>query len=38
MSMGGDGEIVRRILQDVAEFVGDAKQYDDMTVILLKKA
>jgi len=30
-------EIIETILQDVTNFVGDAKQYDDMTVVVLKK-
>jgi len=30
-------EIIETILQDVADFVGNAEQYDDMTVVVLKK-
>ena len=30
-------EIIESILQDVADFVGDAEQYDDMTVVVVKR-
>jgi len=30
-------EIIETILQNVASFVGDAQQYDDMTVVVIKK-
>jgi ligand-binding sensor domain-containing protein len=30
-------EIIKAILQDVADFVGTAEQYDDMTVVVMKK-
>ena len=31
-------EIIKSILQDVTDFVGTAEQYDDMTVVVVKKA
>jgi len=30
-------EMIKTILQDVADFVGTAEQYDDMTVVVVKK-
>jgi serine phosphatase RsbU (regulator of sigma subunit) len=30
-------EIIETILQDVSDFVGSAEQYDDMTVVVLKR-
>jgi serine phosphatase RsbU (regulator of sigma subunit) len=30
-------KIIEAILQDVAGFVGTAEQYDDMTVVVVKK-
>jgi len=35
-TMNGE-EIIETILQDVADFVGGAEQYDDMTVVVVKK-
>jgi len=29
-------DIIEAILQDVAHFVGDAEQYDDMTVVVVR--
>jgi serine phosphatase RsbU (regulator of sigma subunit)/streptogramin lyase len=33
----GAGEIISTILQDVGHFVGAAEQYDDMTVVVVKR-
>jgi sigma-B regulation protein RsbU (phosphoserine phosphatase) len=30
-------DFIQAILQDVAQFAGSAEQYDDMTVVVLKK-
>ena len=30
-------DVIEAILQDVADFVGNAEQYDDMTAVVLKK-
>jgi len=30
-------EVIEAILQDVTEFVGTAEQYDDMTIVIVKK-
>jgi serine phosphatase RsbU (regulator of sigma subunit) len=29
--------VIQAILQDVADFVGAAEQYDDMTIVVVKK-
>ena len=31
------GTIVQTILQDVSDFVGTAEQFDDMTIVIVKK-
>jgi len=30
-------DAIEAIFRDVAQFVGDAEQYDDMTVVVVKK-
>jgi len=30
-------EIIEALLQDISRFVGNTEQYDDMTVVVMKK-
>jgi serine phosphatase RsbU (regulator of sigma subunit) len=30
-------DVIETILQDVSDFVGDAQQYDDMTIVAVKR-
>ncbi len=36
-SAAGAEDVIGAILQDVSSFVGSAEQYDDMTIVVVKK-